>query len=97
MAGRSFKLDFNNGSELRNFLTPLLGRQFFLDASGKTVDLDALLRMRCELGLVHFHNSDYEHPLVVVEGCHKPGTLKLTEPMTVLETLMQKGGKVIYR
>ena len=100
MAGRSFKLEFNNGCDLRNFLTSLLGRQFFHSSSGRKVDLESLCGTKCELELVHFSNGKYEHPMVVVNGCHQPGTLNLTEkpcapeahPAPVVE--LGKGGQI---
>ena len=66
MAGRSFKLDLNPGSELRNWLTGLLGRAFFKDRSGQEISLDSLVGVECQIELVHVHDPRYEKPLVVV-------------------------------
>jgi hypothetical protein len=66
MAGRSFKLDLNPGSELRNWLTGLLGKEYFTRRSGQQVNLDSLLETRCEVELEHFYGNGYEKPLVVV-------------------------------
>ena len=98
MAGRSFKLDFNNGADLRNFLTGLLGHTYFRNMSGQQLDLGALIGTQCEIELTHFANGEYEHPMVVVNGCHKPGTLNLTEKPAELEPtatqtqVQEKGG-----
>jgi len=78
-AGRNFKKDFNNGSDLRNFLTGLLGRKYFHNLSGKQMNLESLVGMKCELELEHYSNGEYEHPMVMVNSCHEPGTLNLTE------------------
>lgn len=100
MAGRNFKADFGNGSDLLNFLTVLLGRKFFQAASGRQINLDMLIGMKCELELVHYTNGKYDHPMVMVNGCHKPGTLNLTEkqatpePAPATEAVKEKGGKV---
>ena len=69
-AGRSFKLDFNPGSELRNFLTGLLGRGFFQRHSGGKVDLDSIVDTECEVELEHFYGKGYDKPHVnVVRVC----------------------------
>ncbi len=78
IAGRSFKLDVNPGSDLRNFLSGLLGHQFFADRSGQKVDLEALGGTDCEIQLEHCWGKDYEKPLVVVARVAPPGTMKLT-------------------
>ena len=94
MAGRSFESDLNEGSDLRNFLTDLLGRKYFQDQSGCVIDLESLVGARCELELIHFSNGKYEHPMVMVNRCVKPGTLNLTEqPVTTTLPVEPKGGK----
>ena len=70
MAGRSFKLDLNPGSELRNWLTGLLGKQYFTQHSGQQVNLDSLLERECEVDLEHFYGKGYDKPLVVVAKLH---------------------------
>lgn len=65
-AGSNFKLDLNPGSELRNWLTGLLGKEFFKKRSGQKISLDALLNTECEIELGHFYGAGYEKPLVVV-------------------------------
>jgi hypothetical protein len=79
MAGRSFKLDVNPGSDLRNFLVGLLGQQFFTARSGQKVDLESLVGRECEIQLEHYWGKDFEKPLVVVARVAPPGTLKLTQ------------------
>jgi len=65
-AGSNFKLDLNPGSELRNWLTGLLGKEYFKERSGQQVSLDSLLNTECEVELEHFYGKGYEKPLVVV-------------------------------
>jgi len=68
-AGRNFLLSFKAGSDLRNFLTPVLGEKFFKDNSAKTIDLHSVLRgLRGEVLLNHYHSDDFERPLVIVEN-----------------------------
>ena len=42
-AGRNFLLSFKSGSDLRNFLTPILGADFFKQNSAKSIDLEKIL------------------------------------------------------
>lgn len=79
-AGRSFKMNLNNGSELRNFLTSYLGNLFFINGSGQAYNLENLIDRECELKLEHQHSKDYEEPLVVVAGIYPKGCMKLTQP-----------------
>jgi hypothetical protein len=65
-AARNFKLDLNPGSEFRNWLTGLLGKEYFKERSGQQVSLDCLLNTECEVELEHFYGKGYEKPLVVV-------------------------------
>jgi hypothetical protein len=69
-AGRNFKLDFNSGSELRNFLTGLVGRDFFLQNSGGKVDLESLVNTGCEVELEHSYGKGYDKPHVNVVKVH---------------------------
>lgn len=82
LAGRSFKMNFNTGSELRNFLSGLLGRQFFQKNAGEKVSLDSLLGTECEVGLVHAHDDRYDRPLVVVANLYP---ISLASPVLKME------------
>jgi hypothetical protein len=67
-AGRNFMLSFKAGSDLRNFLSPLLGSDFFKQNSARTIDLEKLLIGRTGMvELSHFIGEQYDKPLVVVE------------------------------
>lgn len=66
LAGRNFKLNLNPGSELRNFLSSLLGSAFFSNSSGQTFDLERLVGLECRVTLVYFQGRGYEHPMVMV-------------------------------
>jgi hypothetical protein len=66
-AGRNFQLNLKSGSDLRNWLTGLLGPQFFRAKSGSKVNLELLEGTRCRIELEHIYGKgDYENPLVVV-------------------------------
>ena len=65
-AARNFKLDLRPGSELRNWLTGLFGKEYFKERSGQQMSLDSLLNTECEVDLEHFYGAGYEKPHVVV-------------------------------
>jgi hypothetical protein len=68
-AGRSFLLSLKAGSDLRNFLTPILAGKFFLENSASTIDLEKLLKgLAGQITLSHFCGADYDKPLVVVDS-----------------------------
>ena len=68
-AGRNFMLSFKSGSDLRNFLTPVLGPNFFKENSAKSIDLEKILvGLKGKVQLSHFHGPDYDKPMVMVEG-----------------------------
>lgn len=66
MAGRNFKLDLNRGSDLRNWLTGLLGPDFFKERAGQKMTLDSLIGINCVVELVHFYGKGYDTPHVQV-------------------------------
>ena len=68
-AARSFLLSLKAGSDLRNFLSPILSNQFFLQNSNSTIDLEMLLKgLTGQITLSHFLGADYDKPLVVVDA-----------------------------
>jgi hypothetical protein len=68
-AGRSFLLSLKAGSDLRNFLSPVLSPKFFLENSSGTIDLEKILKgVAVHVTLSHFCSADYDKPLVVVDG-----------------------------
>jgi hypothetical protein len=68
-AGRNFMLSFKAGSDLRNFLTPILGQDFFKQNSAKSIDLEKLVvGLHGVVTLSHFTGQDYDKPLVVVDA-----------------------------
>jgi len=68
-AGRNFLLSFKSGSDLRNFLAPILGQDFFKANSAKTIDLEKLLvGSTGKVTLHHFCGADYDKPLIIVEA-----------------------------
>lgn len=67
-AGRNFSLNFKTGSDLRNFLTSVLGAEFFKNNSAKNIDLEKILvGQNGVVTLRHFTGVGYEKPMVVVE------------------------------
>jgi hypothetical protein len=79
MAGRNFNQNLNLGTDLRNWLEGLLGRRFFMDRSGKTINLEEPIQSEFEVTLEHFWRKDHETPHVTVARIAPAGTLKLTE------------------
>ena len=77
-AARSFKLDLHPGSEFRNWLTGLLGKEYFRERSGQQISLDSLLNTECEVELEHFYGKGYEKPLVVVASIRPVPSCKST-------------------
>lgn len=71
-AGRNFRLDLRPGSELRNWLTGLLGRTYFNDKSGETVSLDSLVGTECEIELTHFQGDGFKRPMVIPANIYPP-------------------------
>ncbi len=67
-AGRNFQLSFKSGSDLRNFLTPILGEKFFRDHSAANIELENLLEGKeGQVMLNHYQGDGFNEPLVVVE------------------------------
>lgn len=79
MAARAFALNYSRGSDLRNFLTPLLGEEFFIKHAGKKFDARSLEGMGCRVVLSHAHNPAYKNPLVVVENLLPPSSEPVSE------------------
>jgi|SRR5712671_4874164 len=73
-AGRNFLLSFKTGSDLRNFLMPMLGPDFFTINSAKTIDLEKLLvGLTGIVTLSHFCGGNNDKPFVVVEAFEPEG------------------------
>ena len=92
VAGRSFKLDLNGGSDLRNFLGGYLGQHYFTERSGQTVDLDGLQGAECEVELQHQWTRKHERPLVVVAQMLPVNTLRLTK---AIQATTAKGKSIL--
>lgn len=77
LASTEFKLDLNCGSEFRNLLARLFGRDL-----GDEFDLERLINLSVEIEIEHVitnHREKYKYPLVKVRDIQKPGTLALME------------------
>jgi hypothetical protein len=82
LAKAEFKIDLNSGSELRNVISRLLGKQVLLDAADSSFDLEQLVGTDVEIEIEHVTTSrreEYAYPLVKVIDIQKPGTMALTE------------------
>ena len=67
-AGRNFLLSFKSGSDLRNFLAPVLGQEFFKRNSAKSIDLEKILvGLNGVVTLSHFTGDGFDKPMVIVE------------------------------
>lgn len=82
LAKSEYRLDLTPGSDLRNVLTRIFGKQVFTEAAGLTFDLEQLVGMDVEVEIEHVITSrreEYSYPLVRVRDIRKPGTMQLTE------------------
>ena len=73
-----FPFDLAPKSQLRTFLEGLLGRQYFTENAGLSINLEKILRdMDCVIEVVHGpHNEDkYDWPMVLVTSA-KPVPLQ---------------------
>jgi hypothetical protein len=78
LASAEFKLDLNSGSELRNLLVRLFGKDALVDE----FDLERLINVDVEVEIEHVITSrreEYVYPLVKVRDIQKPGKLALVE------------------
>ena len=81
LAKAEYRLDLTPGSELRNVLTRLFGKQVFAEASGGTFDLEQLVNLDVDVEIEHIITSrrdEYSYPLVKVRDIRKPGTMQLS-------------------
>ena len=82
LAKAEFRLDLNSGSELRNVLTRLFGKQAMTEAAARgSYDLEQLAGMDVEIEIEHVitnRRDEYKYPLVKVRDIQKPGTMQLT-------------------
>jgi hypothetical protein len=83
LAKAEYRLEMNPGSDLRNVLTRLLGKQVFADASGGTIDLAQLISMDVEVEIEHVttnRRDEYSYPLVRVRDIRKPSPIAEAKP-----------------
>jgi hypothetical protein len=86
LAKAEFKLDLSCGSELRNVLTRLLGRQALAEVAGGSFDLEQLVGMEVQIEIEHVitsHRDEYTYPLVKVCDIQKLETMPLSENVEV--------------
>jgi hypothetical protein len=83
LAKADFPLNLDNGSDLRNVINRLLGKEYLANLSGQEFDFAALEGIDCEIELEHVDlegRENYDYPLVQVKDIQKPGSLCLTGP-----------------
>jgi len=81
LAKAEYRLELTPGSDLRNVLNRLYGKQVFANVSNGQFDLEQLVNMDCEVEIEHVVTSrrdEYSYPLVRVRDIRKPGTMQLT-------------------
>lgn len=75
LARKVLPLELKAGSELRRFLSGLLGQDYWRSKSNQAIDLEhELVGRRGEVVLIHakFDEDNYSFPLVDVEAMHSP-------------------------
>jgi hypothetical protein len=85
LAKADFPLNLENGSDLRNVINRLLGKEYLANLSGQEFDFSVLEGLDCEVELEHVDldgRENYDYPLVVVKDIQKPGSMCLTQPQT---------------
>ena len=96
LAKAEFKLDMNCGSELRNVLTRLFGKQALADAAASgSFDLEGLVGMEVDIEIEHVITSrrdDYEYPLVKIRDIQLAGTLVQPKPPAKKPEPAKEGG-----
>jgi len=81
LAKADFPLNLENGSDLRNIINRLLGKDYLANLSGQQFSLEVLNGLDSELSLEHVNldsREDFDFPLVVVRDIQRPGTMRLT-------------------
>jgi len=96
LAKVEFKLDMNCGSELRNILTRLFGKQALADAAAcGSFDLEKLVGMEVDIEIEHIitnRRDDYEYPLVKIRDIQPSGTLVQIKPCPAKKSEAEEGG-----
>ena len=78
--------DLEYGSPLRRFAEDLLGKSFFEERGGQSIDLNAVLRDKeCEIDLLHGkHDDNYDWPMVLVANVYPVTSTPEIKPATKL-------------
>lgn len=77
LAKLEVKLSMNEGGDLSNLLSRLLGDRRWQELSGQPFSLQSIVGTECdvELGHVHDEHGEYDYPLVIVTDIQPRGTL----------------------
>ena len=82
LAKAEFPLNLEHGSDLRNILTRLLGKEVMAELSGQEIDFETLVGREVDVEIEHIVTSkreQYEYPFVQVRDIQLPGQLVKTE------------------
>ena len=83
LAKAEFSLNLEHGSELRNVLAGLLGKEALAAKSGGEIDLESLVGMAVDVQVEHIITSkrdQYDYPFVQVYDIQPAGTLVAVKP-----------------
>jgi chitinase len=83
LAKAEFNLNLEHGSELRNVLTRLLGKETLAALSGKEINLESLVGTAADVQVEHVTTSKsdlYDYPFVRVCDIQPAGTLVTVKP-----------------
>jgi hypothetical protein len=88
LAKAEFSLNLEHGSELRNVLVTLLGKEALAALSGKEINFESLVGMAVDVQVEHIITSksdQYDYPFVQVCDIKPPGTLVAVKPAETKE------------
>ena len=77
LAKAEFPLNLEHGSDLRNVLTRLLGKQAMAELSGGEIDFEKLVGIEADVEIEHIitkKRDNYDYPFVQVRDIQLPGS-----------------------
>lgn len=93
LAKAEFPINLEHGTDLRNILTRLLGKDVMAALSGQEIDFETLVGLEVDVEIEHIITSkreQYDYPFVQVRDIQLPGQLIKTE---VIPEPANEGGK----
>jgi hypothetical protein len=102
LAKAEFPLNLEHGSDLRNMLSHLLGKEALAALSGQEIDFEKMVGMEADVEVEHIITSkrdNYDYPFVQVRDIQPPGTLVKPEIKKEAELLepAQEGGANVQK